>query len=132
MRQDGYTLLELLVVMAAIGLLTAVAAPMAFSAIADATLQADARSLAVFIREQQRLAMNEQRIVVLAKGPLPDADLRARDFGEAAQAEIAGHDIVLHPDGTTSGGILRLREGSRGLSIKLAWLTGDVAIEAEP
>lgn len=130
----GYTLLELLIVLAIIGLIAALATPMAASAIENATLRADARTLTSTLRKLQHDAIAEQRTVAIAQ---PDKTELPTAFADDAidpnaRIAIAGGQIEYFADGTTSGGGVTLTEGRRTLNISVAWLTGDITIEDAP
>jgi general secretion pathway protein H len=132
-RTAGYTLLELLVVLAMIGFVAALAAPLAGNAVASATLNADARSLATYLRSEQQIARSEQRVVGIGNG----ADARAlleRSAGLSPQAQLTIADAPLEffADGTASGGRVTLREDGRTKTVAVAWLTGAIAIEDAP
>ena len=45
---------------------------------------------------------------------------------------LATHGIVFQPDGSTSGGLLRLSAGRRERLIQIDWLTGRVSVASAP
>jgi len=125
---DGYTLLELLVVVAIMGLIAALAAPAASRTIASATLNADARKAAGDLRALQHLAMERQEAITLTATGGTVAISPAGTVQDIAALPLsAGNDaITYYPDGTTSGGTLRLSESGHALVIDIAWLTGTI------
>jgi general secretion pathway protein H len=130
--QAGFTLLELLVVLAIAGLLVSIAAPFTVRIIEDAALRADVRELSTDLRGLRQSAIDRQETVTataLAKNARP---WLIAGTGRRVQFRVAGpaHTIAFFPDGTSSGGTLYLREGTRSLSVHVAWPTG--AVTSEP
>ena len=127
----GYTLLELLVVIAIVSLITALAAPAAVRAIASATINADARRLAGDLRQLQQIAEERQETITISNAASgikiePDAGLELP--AENVVLADATHRLVYFADGTTSGGTLRVSEEGRSIDLDVAWLTGSIAI----
>ncbi len=130
---NGYTLLELLVVMAIMGLIAAFAAPIAGQAIESATLKANARAAVSALRQQQRLAVDQQRTIVVTPQSLM---VRKADFQLDPGATISlmgdAGQIEFYPDGTASGGEFQLQEGHHAINIEVAWLTGTISVGDSP
>lgn len=131
----GYTLLELLVVIALVALVTAIAAPASISAVDGARLSADARTLVSEIRSLQADARSMGRRPVLTA----DAEGRLLVSGDAlvlpngSTASLVGtKSIVFYENGTVSEGRIRLELGDRRLDVKIAWVTGTPTIVAMP
>ena len=132
----GYTLVELLVVIALIALVLAIAAPASVRAVDGARLSADARALTTDIRSLQTRAQAEQKRPVLSidstGGLLVSDTALALPNGSTASMVGANKQITFYEDGTVSGGRIRLALGDRRVDVAIAWLTGKMTIEAAP
>lgn len=142
MYQRGVTLIELIVV---IGLIAAMATALAVSVGGGSEgrqLREGAREIAAQLQYTRGVAMvqGEQQLFELdvddgrwlapgnrsgrLPGQLEVAVLSAA--GESADAAIAG--IRFFPDGSSTGGVVRLSSGESVWRIEVAWLTGAVRI----
>ena len=139
----GFTLLELLVVLAILGLALAVAVP-AFDRLAPGfSLQATVRDTASMLREARGLAIVRNREVAVV------IDLDARTVGIEASNEVVRIDgdlgislfsaaeerigqgagrIRFYPDGSSTGGRIGLSSGGRRYDVTVSWVTGGVGI----
>jgi general secretion pathway protein H len=142
-RQSGFTLLEVLVVLviavAAYGLLLGVP----FRGASTGDLKAAARSLASGLRQAQTTAMVTRRDALLT------VDVEAREYqvpGDpevrrvsdkvelklyTAQAEVSSDrkgSIRFYPDGSSTGGRITVSSGERKYLVDVDWLTGRVSI----
>lgn len=138
----GFTLLELLVVMAVLSLAVAVALPYLPKRGEAATVQSSARAVAGALREARGLAIQRNEPTTFA------LDVRARRWtigagrsgtlpGDLALAIETGQTLVrsadvaairFHADGSSTGGRIEMTmAGSRAL-VTIDWLTGRVAI----
>ena len=142
-RAGGVTLLELLVVMALMGLIAAMAVPMFGSGVSSTELKSSARQVAaglrfarseaVATRSETRMWLDlEKRAFRVDHDPrqhnLP-AGLEMKLF--TAQNDIADEkvgSIRFYPDGGSNGGRVTLAAGERKFEIDVDWLTGRVAI----
>ena len=142
-RAGGVTLLELLVVMALMGLIAAMAVPMFGSGVSSTELKSSARQVAaglrfarseaVATRSETRMWLDlEKRAFRVDHDPrqhnLP-AGLEMKLF--TAQNDIADEkvgSIRFYPDGGSNGGRVTLAAGERTFEIDVDWLTGRVAI----
>jgi general secretion pathway protein H len=142
-RSSGVTLLELLVVMALMGLIAAMAVPMLGGGVSGTELKSSARQVAaglrfarseaVATRTETRLWLDlEKRAFRVDRDPrqhnLP-AGLEMKLF--TAQSDIADEkigSIRFYPDGGSNGGRVTLASGERKFEIDVDWLTGRVAI----
>ena len=139
---NGFTLVELLVVLAILALLLAVVPPVLPHAIdgaqvrsAERTLISSlrfARSRAISLQQAVTVAINvkERKIKVAGKQrdlSLPD-DV-ALTLVTAQQERLSTHEgtIRFYPDGSATGGQVRLRRGDRVSSVDVNWLTGRVS-----
>jgi general secretion pathway protein H len=129
----GYTLLELLVVLGIIGLVATLAAPLVGKAIASAALNADARSLATYLRTQQQLAQSGQRTIAIgdADGASQEVQQKAGLSGQARFA-VSNAPLEYFPDGTTTGGSITLHEHDQTTTVSVSWLTGAISIGSAP
>lgn len=132
---SGYTLLELLVVVALVGMVTAIAAPASISAVDGARLSADARTLVSEIRSLQADARNQATRPTLtadAEGHLlVSGDTLVLPNGSTASL-VGAKSIVFYENGTVSEGRIRLELGDRRLEVRIAWVTGTPTIVAVP
>jgi prepilin-type N-terminal cleavage/methylation domain-containing protein len=133
----GYSLVELLVVLAIMALVVLVAVPAASSTVERMTLSADARTLTTELRALRTIALDRQTDIVLTAGAggLVPSQGRAITLSSGTTVEIAQtgseHAFVLRWDGTASGA-LTLRRGDASLRIAVDRLTGRLAVGAVP
>jgi len=147
-RAVGFTLIETLVVIAIIALLAAVLAPSMIPT-PNNQLRNNADQLVAALRETRLLAQENQRAVQLqlhtadayyrlpgsdVKHPL-EADNLSLEMTTAEQEVIENElgGIRFYPDGSSSGGHIKLSNGSTMHQINVAWLTGRIKrIELAP
>lgn len=133
----GYSLVELLVVLAIMSLIVLVAVPAASSTVERMTLSADARTLATRLRALRTVALDRQTDIVLTATTdgLAPSQGPAIELSSGTAIEIAqgGTDrrFVLRWDGTASGAIT-LTRGESSLRIAVDRLTGRLAVGAAP
>jgi general secretion pathway protein H len=124
----GFTLLELLVVLAIAGLMISIAMPFTVRTIENAELRADAREAVSDLRQLRQRAIDRQQAVevaALSENAWPQAGRAIRHRAQFV-AEGRARKLIFYPDGTSSGGRLRLREGSRSVDVNVAWLSGAI------
>lgn len=142
-RERGFTLLELIVVLALGVVIYAVMLSIPFGKASAADLKAAARQVAAELRMVQSTAMATRRDAVLT------LDMESREMigtGErearrlpgnidlklyTAQTEVASEhrgSIRFYPDGSSTGGRVTLMSGERKYLVDVDWLTGRVAI----
>lgn len=133
----GYSLVELLVVLAIMSLIVLVAVPAASSTVERMTLSADARTLTTNLRALRTIALDRQTDIVLtatASGLAPSQG-PAIELSSGTAIEIAqlGADrrFVLRWDGTASG-VITLTRGESSLRIAVDRLTGRLAVGPVP
>jgi general secretion pathway protein H len=139
----GFTLVELLVVLAIGGLLLAVAPPLISSAMPAVELKAAARRTAGGLRLAREIAVAQGRDAAWVldigsnrysiegdhrTGSLPgglDIELIAAE--EEMQSDSVGA-IRFYPDGSSTGGRVILKRGGGGYQVGVNWLTGRILI----
>lgn len=142
-RHRGFTLVELLVVLAIMGLAYAVVPPLISGARTSAELKGTARQLAAGLRKARNFAVTQRieatltldvnRRVFNVTGDTRTYALPAAiDFKiVAAQQDVREGEtgaIRFYPDGSSSGGRLTLSAGGAKYDVDVNWLTGRVAI----
>jgi general secretion pathway protein H len=142
-RQAGVTLLELLIVIALMGIVAALVVPMFGGPVSTSELRATARQLAAGLRLARSEAVSERRetfLVVDVAGKRFKVDREAREHALPAKVELklftAQNDLVsenvgsirFYPDGGSNGGRITVASGARKFDVDVDWLTGRVAI----
>ncbi len=136
-NQAGFTLVELLVVLAIIALLIAAAPILMQSALPGARSLAAARALAQELRQTRGQAIAggnatairfdaAQQIYLLEPGDRPRALPRTIRFSLPAQAAT---QIGFYPDGSSSGGTVFVGDGALRHRVSIDWLTGRIAVD---
>ena len=142
--QNGYSLLELIVVIVIMGLAYTLLPKMVFSGVSGAELRSNVRAVATGLRLTRDAAINTRREAVLT------LDLEAREFTVQNDAKVHKlHDkldvklytsqadlitekigaIRFYPDGSSNGGRVTVSAGGRGFEVDVDWLTGRVTIK---
>lgn len=145
MRARGFTLFELLVVIALIALVLALMPGFIFRDQPTVDLQTAARAVADGLRQTRSQALFENRDRTFALDvenrrfrPGEQQALRQLDRAVAlslvtARSEVMGEGIGrirFFPDGSASGGRVRLALEGHEAEVSVDWLTGEVAIDA--
>ena len=143
MRQAGFTLLELLIVIALMGIIAALVVPMFGGPVSTSELRATARQLAAGLRLARSEAVSERRetfLVVDVAGKRFKVDREAREHALPSKVDLklftAQSDLVsqnvgsirFYPDGGSNGGRITVASGARKFDVDVDWLTGRVAI----
>lgn len=128
--QCGYTLIELIIVIAIIGLIAVVAEPVAARTIDAMQLRSDELIVVTQLRALQRNATARHHTITFdaETGLSTPDDLKRLGLSGNAGLSIA-EPISWFSDGTTTGGRLKLRRGSQSRTITVAWLTGSISVE---
>ncbi len=146
-RQTGFTLLELLVVLALLAMTYALIPPMFGVGGSTAELKAGARQVAAGLRKARSQAIVSRGEATLtldveARSFLLSGDSKSRKLpqqaeigvytaqGEVTDASTAA--IRFYPDGSSTGGRVSLAMGERKYLIDVDWLTGQVEILDTP
>ena len=147
MRQRGFSLLEVIVVISIIALSYTLLPKMVFSGVSGAELRSNARAVATGLRRARDVAINTKREAVMSinlenrEFTLPyDAKLHKLNekldvklfTSEADQISDKVGMIRFYPDGSSNGGRVTVAAGERGFEIDVDWLTGHVTIKDKP
>jgi general secretion pathway protein H len=142
-RHAGFTLLELLIVIALMGIIAALVVPMFGGPVSTSELRATARQLAAGLRLARSEAVSERRetfLVVDVAGKRFKVDREAREHALPSKVDLklftAQNDLVsqnvgsirFYPDGGSNGGRITVASGARKFDVDVDWLTGRVAI----
>ena len=147
MRQRGFSLLEMIVVITIIGLAYTLLPKMVFSGVSGAELRSNARAVATGLRIARDAAINTKRETVLSLDmenrmfTLPN-DSKLHKLNDQLDVKLytAAADVVsdkvgtirFFPDGSSNGGRVTVAAGERGFEIDVDWLTGHVTINDKP
>jgi general secretion pathway protein H len=141
-REAGFTLIEVVAVMVIIALLTGLAVAMmpgtGRSQLKAITLETAAlfrreRLGAVLTGRNRVVSLDGERRVLVGDGggvvAIP-RDVVVNLLG--VDEQLAGRQTVVrfHPDGASTGTVLRLSRGDAEYEIRVNWYTGGVAVEA--
>lgn len=143
MAESGFTLLEMLIVLAIIGLAAAIAVPLLKPPTQALRLEQAARKLADALRATRGYAIGHDEVtelaidldrgtyesVVTAKETLA-SDIAVRlTFANDLHVRPASGGIRFYPSGGSSGGDIFMRLADRTEHISINWLTGSARVE---
>jgi general secretion pathway protein H len=138
----GFTLVEMLVVLAILALVFAIMPPLLAGTRSRAELDAATHELAAALRETRSLAIREghsESFVVAARrfraagGPMrPLAPELSLALATAHGEPVPAGAIRFFADGSSSGGRLIVQSGERRSYVTVDWLTGRVALGPAP
>lgn len=138
----GFTLLEMLLMLAAVTLVAVVALPVMTSPSDNARLQASARDFAAALRLARSTAIvrgtdvlllievDKHRLAITGLPPrryAQDLHLKAT-IAEPERIGATGAGFRFFSDGSATGGSVRLRLGARETVVCVDWLTGRTAL----
>ena len=139
----GFTLLEMLVVLAIMALVAALVLPTFGSGVSTSELRSSARQIAAGLRAARSEAVSQRRetfLVLDLEGRRFKVDRDPKEYTLPPRIEMklftAQRDIVdaktgairFYPDGGSNGGRITVAAGERKFDIDVDWLTGRVAI----
>ena len=130
----GYSLVELLVVLAIMGLIATVAVPPLIVSIERTTLTADARTLATQLRAWRDTALDRQtEIALTAAGHRLTASTGDElTLTSGTTVEVVGAKaLVIAPSGGARG-VVQLSRGSASVRVVVNAVTGRITIETTP
>lgn len=141
--QHGFTLVELIVVLAIGGLLLALTPPLITAALPGVELKAGARRAAGALRQTREIAIAQGAEAAwlidiesgryriegqVHRGSLPDGiEIELVTAQDELRSERVG-GIRFFPDGSSTGGRLILKRGDGGLQVGVNWLTGRILV----
>jgi len=146
----GFTLLELLVVLAIAGLLVAAVPPMISAVIPGAEIKSASRELAVSLREAHFQAVSRgiaidvtlttkpagysigdgplQSLPRIAKLKVSSLPASATQTLENSPRSAEAFRLRFHPDGSSSGARILLSRGKHSYTVSVGWLMGRTTI----
>ncbi len=130
-NSDGYTLLELLVVMAILSTLAAVAIPVASRSVESAMLNSDVRETVVELRRLESEAVARQTTISVSQGKEGTLSFSTGESWTVPSGSVialTSPRVSFYPDGTSGGGALEVSRGGDNITIAVAWLSGDVEV----
>ncbi len=133
-RPAGFTLIETIVVIAVLGLALSVVASFVPRNHAALDLNTAADSVAEALRDARARAIAAQRDVTVAaagQGHAYSVDSAVKPL-PADVTLTAAAPVRFAPDGSASGGTLRLDAGARSRVLRIDWLTGQVSAADAP
>lgn len=145
-RSNGFTLLELMIVLVVAGLMLALVPPMFSRGVSASTLNAAASEIAAAMRAARAQAISGQRETLLTV----DVSKRQYRISSKRKTEAINRAIKVKldtvkseqlsetvgrfrffPDGSATGGQVTLTGGKKKAVVDLNWLTGRVAVYSE-
>ena len=146
-RQRGFTLIEMVVVIVLIGLAYTLLPKLAFGGVSGPELKTNVRAVATGLRMARDAAINTKREAMLVinlenrEFTLPN-DTRLHKLNEKLDVKLYTSEadlisdkvgtIRFYPDGSSNGGRVTVAAGERGFEIDVDWLTGHVTIKDKP
>ncbi|MBL8525340.1 MAG: GspH/FimT family pseudopilin [Betaproteobacteria bacterium] len=143
MRQRGFSLLELIVVITIIGLAYTLVPKMVFGGVSGAELRSNVRAVAAGLRLAREAAISTKREAVLTldldnRTFTVQNDSRVHKLNETLEVKLytSQADLVtekigairFYPDGSSNGGRVTVAAGDRSFEVDVDWLTGHVTI----
>ncbi|WP_291217404.1 GspH/FimT family pseudopilin [Dokdonella sp.] len=142
-RVLGFTLIEIVVVIALIGIVAVVAALSFSRSLSGARIEAASRDLVAALRytRGQAIVKGQQKVLEIDLGAntyqapgkgsveLPkDMELRLTTAEQELTGDMKG-GIRFFPDGSSTGGNIAVVLGQREWKINVGWLTGEISLD---
>ena len=139
----GVTLIEILVVLAILGLMAALVMPMLGPGVSNSELKSAARQVASGLRlaRSEAMASRSERFLTLdleGRRFMAGSDTHAHALPKDVEMKLftAQNDLVddkvgairFYPDGGSNGGRVTIASGERKFEVDVDWLTGRIAI----
>lgn len=145
MRANGFTLVELMVVIIIVGLALALVGTSISRSVSSAEMRTAARKLAASLRYTRThaiLAKSEQVFLLDTENrsyQAPERDPVELPEGMNVQMTTARSELTsenvggirFYPDGGSTGGHVLLEANERVYRINVAWLTGEASVQRE-
>ena len=145
-QQTGFTLLELLVVLAIAGMLLALIVPRFSSAFAGAKFQQQAQALNTSLKQARYNAVKTSKIIRLALSETENSLLNTEGdvifswpedtnliFIDQKEEQVSNGYVLFIPGAGSNGATLRLTHRKEGLyrqaQFQISWVTGGVSYE---
>lgn len=143
-RQSGFTLVEIIAVLMVLAIVAGLAGTRMSARSGSGVLQTTAYDLAARIRAARSRAIRggadqvvvidlANRVVKDGGGPelsIPAAIGILTDTSSAEQRSRSAAGIRFHPNGSSTGGTIRLESGRQAFEIRVNWFTGRVSVQA--
>ena len=138
-RDDGFTLIEVICVLAIVALIASLALPAIPRTTSRARLEAYAIEVAALLTADRNAAIRRHTTIAtsldsvartIRSGSSADRIQLPRDvafdalLARTCNGRSAGATIVFFPGGMSCGGTIDLRRGDVGFQIRVNWLTG--------
>ncbi len=145
MKGAGLTLVELLVTLTIVGLVAAVTAPSLSGSLDAARLRAASHELVAALRSVRHDAVSSRRESALVldtashdywrageqrRLSVPEQTAISMTVAESEHPEPTQGRIRFFPDGSSTGGTIRLERSNVHIRIVVAWLTGRTTVES--
>ena len=146
-QHQGFTLLELIVVLVLLGIAAVLVAPQIGGSLQSAKLKTETRNVLAVFRSKRSEAIGSGQIITFAfdeQGEYYSVNDERIALDEGIYLFLEGQDdnnlpgipglavaensIDFYPDGSASGGILRLSSADKSHFISVDWLTGEVSM----
>jgi general secretion pathway protein H len=142
-RAAGFTLIEVVCVLAIIALLAALVLPAIPRATPNARLEAYALEVAALLTADRNASIRRHLEVVTALDASAGAIRSGAGAGriqlprdvafdallaDTCEGRKVGATIVFFPSGMSCGGTIQLRRGSVGFQVRVNWLTGGAEV----
>ena len=141
-NNNGFTLLELLVVLLIISLVVGLIPPLFSAALPGTRLKGAARDLASDLRETRNQAITHNRVMDVLLNPetaqyqinnrnhrLPEGVTLGIKSGSSENGQYpAEHRLRFYPDGSATAARITLSRNGQGYELTLDWLIGRIRI----